>query len=244
MLAMALLTLSALLGGVSLLAFGLVLAFGPFELVPLRLSSAAALAWDTGLCLVFFLQHSVMVRRSFRARLRSRLPSPYHGAVYSVASGIALLLLVVLWQRLDVTILTVQGGARWVLRGLFAAAGLVFLWAVRSLGSFDTFGVAPLKAHLQGSEPPRLPLAIRGPYRWVRHPLYSLLLVFLWSSPDLTAGRLLLNALFTVWIVVGAHLEERDLVRDFGGPYRAYQREVPMLLPWTVPGGKVKGVET
>jgi protein-S-isoprenylcysteine O-methyltransferase Ste14 len=193
---------------------------------------------------VFFLQHSVMVRPSVRARLERRVPSPYYAAVYSVASGMALLLLVVLWQLSDVTLLTAGGGLRRVLGGVFVAAGVGFLWAVRSLGSFDTFGLEPIKAHLRGTEPRDLPLAIRGPYRWVRHPLYGLLLVLLWSCPDLTADRLLLNSLFTLWIVVGAHLEERDLVRAFGERYRVYQRQVPMLLPWKIPGEKVKGVET
>jgi protein-S-isoprenylcysteine O-methyltransferase Ste14 len=238
-----LLVFSVLLGGVSLLVFGLVLAFGPFEIVPLGLGTGAALAWDGGLSLVFFLQHSVMVRRSFRAWLGRRLPAHAHAAVYSVASGVALLLLVTLWQRTDVVLLTVEGTGRWVLRGLFFVAGFVFLWAVRALGAFDTFGVEPIKAHLRGAEPPSLPFAVGGPYRWVRHPLYSLLLVLLWSSPDLTADRLLFNGLFTAWIVVGARLEERDLVTEFGERYRAYQQVVPMLVPWKIPAGRLEGVD-
>ena len=60
----------------------------------------------------------------------------------------------------------------------------------------------------------------------------SLFLVLLWACPDVTADRLLLNGLFTGWIVVGSRLEERDLVREFGDAYRDYQRKVPMLLPW------------
>lgn len=51
-------TLSVLLGGLSLLGFFAVLLAGPFELVPLGLRPEAALAWDAGLCLAFFAQHS------------------------------------------------------------------------------------------------------------------------------------------------------------------------------------------
>jgi protein-S-isoprenylcysteine O-methyltransferase Ste14 len=234
------LVLSAVLGGVSLLGFGLVLALGPFELVPLGLGSSAALVWDAGLCLVFFVQHSGMIRRSFRERLGRLLPARYHAAVYSIASGAALLPLIVLWQRTPVW-LTLDGPLRGALRGAFVLAGLGFLWAVRSLGSFDTFGLAPIRAHLRGVEPRTLPLAIRGPYRWVRHPLYSLFLVLLWACPDVTAGRLLFNALFTAWLVVGTHLEERDLVRQFGEFYREYQRQVPMLVPWKRPDRSSNG---
>jgi protein-S-isoprenylcysteine O-methyltransferase Ste14 len=234
------LVLSAVLGGVSLLAFGLVLALGPFELFPLGLSVPAALAWDSGLCLVFFVQHSGMIRRSFRERLARVLPGPYHGAVYSIAAGIALLLLVGLWQRTPV-LLAAEGLPRWGLRGVFVLAGFAFLWGVRSLGSFDTFGLEPIRAHLRGTRPRTLPLAIRGPYLWVRHPLYSLFLVFLWTSPDLTADRLLFNVLFTGWIVLGTVLEERDLVGELGDSYRAYQNRVPMLVPWKRPGPSLKG---
>ena len=231
------LALSALLGGVSLLAFGLALALGPFEILGLGLSPKAALLWDGGLCLVFFVQHSGMVRASFRALLGRRVPEHYHLALYSMASGIALLLLVGLWQTPDLSLLVVQGAPRWILRGVFVLTGAGFLWAVRSLGSFDTFGLEPIRSHLRGRASRSMPLAIRGPYRWVRHPLYSLFLVLLWSCPDVTADRLLFNGLFTVWIVAGTLLEERDLVDQFGEPYREYQRQVPMLIPWRKPRG-------
>jgi protein-S-isoprenylcysteine O-methyltransferase Ste14 len=41
----------------------------------------------------------------------------------------------------------------------------------------------------------------------------------------------LFNVLWTTWVVVGARLEERDLVELYGDAYRTYQRQVPMLLP-------------
>ena len=227
------LILSVLIGGLSLLGFGLALATGPFQVVSLGFSPPNALAWDAALCLVFFVQHSVMVRRGFRARLAQNVPAHYHGALYSIASGVALFLLLLLWQHTGIELYSVEGALRLVLRGLFVLAGVVFLWAIRALGSFDTFGVEPLRSHLRGApEPVVLPLAIRGPYRFVRHPLYSLFLVLLWAAPDVTADRLLFNGLFTAWLVVGTLLEERDLVDQFGEDYRAYQRQVPMLVPW------------
>jgi methanethiol S-methyltransferase len=235
------LVLSAVLGSVSLLGFGLVLALGPFEMVPLGLTVPAALAWDAALCLVFFVQHSGMIRRPFRERLGRALSPHLLPAVYSIASSVALFLLIVLWQRTPV-LLSVEGPLRWALRGAFVLGGFGFLWAVHSLGSFDTFGLEPIRAHRRGAEPRSLPLAIRGPYRWVRHPLYSLFLVFLWTCPHITADRLLFNGLFTAWIVLGSVLEERDLIRDLGEDYRAYQRQVPMLVPWRRPTPSSSGV--
>jgi len=237
------LLLSVLLGGLSLCGFGLFLAAGPFEIVTLRLSPVTALVWDAALCLAFFVQHSGMIRRPFRERLRRVIPSHYHPAVYSIASGAVLLLLLGLWQRSQIVLLSVEGPLRWILRGLFLATGPGFLWGVRALGSFDTFGLRPIRAHLRGTVPRSLPLAIRGPYRWVRHPLYSLFLVMMWTCPDITPDRLLFAILFTGWMILGIVLEERDLVREFGAPYRAYQKQVPMLVPWRAPSTRTLPLE-
>ena len=72
---------------------------------------------------------------------------------------------------------------------------------------------------------------VKGPYRWVRHPLYLFMILMIWSSPNLTMDRLLFNGLWTVWIVIGSILEERDLIFEFGDVYREYQQRVPMFIP-------------
>ena len=65
----------------------------------------------------------------------------------------------------------------------------------------------------------------------VRHPLYLFSILMIWSCPDLTTDRLLFNFLWTVWIVIGAFLEERDLVTEFGDLYLEYRKRVPMFIP-------------
>ena len=66
----------------------------------------------------------------------------------------------------------------------------------------------------------------------MRHPLYLCQILVIWSGPDVTSDRLLFIVLWTAWIVLGAHLEEKDLLAQFGAQYGQYQKEVPMLLPW------------
>jgi protein-S-isoprenylcysteine O-methyltransferase Ste14 len=58
--------------------------------------------------------------------------------------------------------------------------------------------------------------------------------LMIWSYPDLTLDRLLLNLLFTVWVIVATLLEERDLMAAYGEAYRSFQRKVPMLVPWRI----------
>jgi protein-S-isoprenylcysteine O-methyltransferase Ste14 len=109
---------------------------------------------------------------------------------------------------------------------------------VISLAGFDAFGVRALRLRLRGERHEPAGLAIRGAYRYVRHPLYLFVLLLIWSAPQMSADRLLFNVLWTAWIVIGARLEERDLVGEFGDAYRDYQRRVPMLVPWRRPAAK------
>ncbi len=79
-----------------------------------------------------------------------------------------------------------------------------------------------------------MPFTIRGPYRYVRHPFYFFILVMIWSCPETTLDRLLFNCLWSIWIVAGTVLEERDLTEEFGQKYRDYQKDTPMLIPWKI----------
>lgn len=227
--------LSAALGAGSLLLLLPFLLFGSLNLVDLERGRGPSLALDGFLCLVFFVQHSGMIRVGFRRRLVRFARAEYHAAVFSVASGIALLLMLVFWQEAGPALIRFEGAARWALRGVFGIAVLGFAWSGLALGGFDTFGLHAIRDHLRGRTPRETSFAIRGPYRWVRHPIYTCTLLMLWSCPDVTADRLLLGLLWTVWIVIGTVLEERDLVGVFGDDYRRYQREVPMLIPWKRP---------
>lgn len=130
--------------------------------------------------------------------------------------------------------MSAQGALRWMLRGVFYLSLSGIFWGLWSLGKFDAFGVDQIRNPAQGTSAAQSRLLVRGPYRWVRHPLYFFSLLMIWSCPDLTVDRLVFNILWTAWIVVGTVLEERDLVEFFGEEYRNYQRQVPMLLPKSI----------
>ena len=223
--------LAVLFGGGSLMAFLVFLLAGSPQLINLKLRTNEALWWDAGLSMAFFIQHSGMVRRSFRQRLSRFLPEEYEGAIYAIISGIVLLAVVVLWQKSS-PFFTVPGGVfRWLFYVVYVLSFTGFIWGSRSLKVFDPHGLKPILGRLRGKRPRPVLLSVRGPYRWVRHPLYLFMMLMIWSCPDLTSDRLLFNGLWTAWIVIGSVLEERDLVSEFDDAYREYQRKVPMLSP-------------
>ena len=225
-----LLVLAYILGCTSLGLFGLFLWLGPFPVANLNLTTPLIMWFDALLAITFFLQHSVMLRRPFRARLARLLPEYYQPVLYAILSAVVLFLLPLFWQ-LGPDLLTLRGPLRWLVRGAFFASMAGMVWGFGSLRHFDPLGAGPVLAHLRSQPAPATHLIIRGAYRWVRHPIYSSFLLMIWASPDVTADRLLFNVLWSVWMAIGTRLEERDLAADFGEAYRKYQRSVPMLLP-------------
>ena len=217
---------------ICVLPFALAVAYPLGSLLPMRWPVTSALFWDAGLSFLFFMQHSGMVRRRFRTWLAGFVPPNFYSAIYAIASGAALTLVVALWQTTEIRLLEFQGAWLWVARGCGGMAIVVFVYSVYALRSFDPFGLAPIRAYMRESQMQTPKFVVQGPYQWVRHPLYSCVIVLIWSCPELTADRLLLNVIWTAWICGATVLEETDLRNEFGKAYQDYCSRVPMLVPW------------
>src|SRR5262249_39834150 len=112
-----------------------------------------------------------------------------------------------------------------------AGGGAGVVWTrpagLRFLGGRGAGGRAPAPAE---------PLRVGGPYRYVRHPLMTCTLLFLWGLPVMSPTLALLSGGLTAYILLALPLEERDLLRQFGPAYAAYRRRVPALIPPRPPG--------
>ena len=237
----AILALACVIGGLGQLAFITFVLCGPFGWIDLGgLDDRNRLVLDGVLSFFFFLQHSGMIRRSFKEQLsRWGVPKPYHCAIYTTASGAVLILQTMLWQvSSSWTFVRVQGAPRVLMRAVFVASLALMVWMARSLHSADFLGIKPLLDYIRSSEEEVSKpfsgdgkLVIRGAFQYVRHPSYLACIGMIWSFPDVTADRLLFNTLWTCWIIVGTCLEERDLIELFKHDYLCYQASVPMLVP-------------
>ena len=108
------------------------------------------------------------------------------------------------------------------------AAGLAFaIWARVFLGR-NWSGTVTLKEQHE--------LIRGGPYRWVRHPIYTgLLFAFLGSAVALGQWRGLL-AVLIVFVALWRKLrmEERWLTEMFGEQYARFRQEVAALVPFVL----------
>jgi protein-S-isoprenylcysteine O-methyltransferase Ste14 len=224
--------LALIVGDGALIAFAIFAFAGPPGFLDLGLEQRDILWFDTSLSLLFFIQHSGMVRNSFRRWTARFIPQEYDRAFYAIASGAVLLAVTICWQETPHSYQAPDGVFRWSLRAVYWLSLLGLVWGVISLRFFDPCGIWPVIVRLREKEQKRMPFAARGAYLWARHPLYLFMMLAMWSYPALQSDRLLFNGFWTVWIVIGAFLEERDLVAEFGETYREYQQQVPMLIPW------------
>ncbi len=123
------------------------------------------------------------------------------------------------WSHLDL-----PAWVRWSGAAIMAMCLPLIYWIFSSLGTNVTPTVAIRREHT---------LVVHGPYRWVRHPLYTVgFIAFI--------GFSLLSAIwFTgMMLVLGfgvlalrTPLEEKRLVERFGEEYRAYMRRTGRYLP-------------
>lgn len=110
---------------------------------------------------------------------------------------------------------------------VFIIGAVLLMWARESIGIHwahaADFQIVP------GQD-----LVTDGPYRFIRHPMYSgLLLIFL--GAELFTASLLVVAVIPLggFLWWQARQEERILEEAFGETYRAYRARTTMFLPWT-----------
>ena len=115
-------------------------------------------------------------------------------------------------------------GLRWLGVGLGLLSNFGIYWLFSSLGSNITPTSATRKEHK---------LVTSGPYRWVRHPLYTIGSM-LFVSFGLVADNWFIAALGLLAFIVMAirtPTEEANLIEKFGDEYREYMKNTGAFLP-------------
>jgi protein-S-isoprenylcysteine O-methyltransferase Ste14 len=183
-----------------------------------------ALVWLTGLSAVAWV--ALELRQSRNSRPDARRSDRGSRAVIAVAAVVGALLAVSASRGLPEFAIGNREVAGWCGLVLMWAAIALRQWCFRTLGRYFTFTVQTSSDQT---------VVTTGPYRFVRHPAYSALLL------AAAAGGLYIGNWLSLVALVGAVtaglayriiVEERALDQDVGAPYRDYAATHKRLVPF------------
>ena len=192
--------------------------------------SAVAVSVDVACMLLFGLQHSAMARPAVKRFVSERLGADLERSCYVLMACASLLLLMLAWRPLPQVLWSLPAWRVWFQVG-FVLGTLGVYAAAFALNHAELLGLpqAWFGSGLPGIQPNCL--RVSGPYRLVRHPLMTGLLLVFWSTWQMTLGHALFALGMTVYVFVGTHFEEVRLARQFGQAYEEYRARTGMFLP-------------
>jgi protein-S-isoprenylcysteine O-methyltransferase Ste14 len=196
---------------------------------------ARAVGADVALFTVFALHHSVFARDGFRQSI-VRLVGVLERTVYVWIASALFIAVCALWRPVS--------GVAWRLDAPsivwpIAAAQILGIWlTLRSAALIDIRELSGLKQLDANGPVPRQGATVsapsefstRGPYGWVRHPIYSGWFLIVFAVPTMTLTRLVFAAISSLYLLIAIPLEERSLQRSSNGAYEHYMRQVRWKL--------------
>jgi protein-S-isoprenylcysteine O-methyltransferase Ste14 len=195
-----------------------------------------ALMWS-GYCAL----HSYLISIRFTNML-NRILKKYYAFYRLFYFLISLLLLIPLMNytaQSDDRIIIVYGHYLNILRNvLIYGSLLMFCWAF--FLDYDSLSFLGIRQILNFKKTkglsPSVEIKKSGLLGIIRHPMYLALIIYLWCQTQ-KISDIVVSTVLTVYIIIGIKLEEKKLILEFGETYIKYQKQVPMLIPFT----KAKG---
>ena len=182
---------------------------------------------------LFAAHHSAFARPRLKQWVARVAPPELERSLYTWISSVLFILVCSWWVRLPGVLYMLTGG--WAATAYMVQAAAIGL-TIRSsaaLGVLDLAGVTPLRRARSGDAAAHVPLATRGVYGFVRHPLYFSWALFVFAAPEMTATRALFAVVSTAYLALAIPWEERALIHTFGDEYDAYRRRVKWRM---IPG--------
>ncbi|MCU0821355.1 MAG: DUF1295 domain-containing protein [Spirochaetes bacterium] len=179
--------------------------------------------------------HSFLISTSF-TKLMTRLLKNYYAfyrLFFNIISIILLVPLIKFTAHQDNNIIITYPPALNIIRYILISCTLImFIWPFFSNYDFlSFFGIRQiLNLGREGNTSKEINK--NGLLGIVRHPMYFALIIYLWCQ-TFSAADIVVNTVLTIYIIIGTFLEEKKLVLEFGESYIKYQKEVPMLIPFT-----------
>lgn len=177
------------------------------------------LAWT-----FYFAFHSLAADLRIKASLKRKIGSWFrlYRITYNLVSVSGLVALYLFQQQLKPVFQFSAIMPGWIFLSLGA---LVMLLALRGYNLNEFAGVQ--------EEQEKQALNISGLNQYVRHPLYSglILLVIGYLFLETSVPRLISVGAILIYLPIGTLSEERKLEKIFGEKYRKYKEKTPMYFP-------------
>jgi protein-S-isoprenylcysteine O-methyltransferase Ste14 len=195
---------------------------------PYILQGFLAILW----CTLHSLLIAPGVNRGIRKLLGVRYS--YHRIIYNLFSAISLLPVIYLEYSLrDIVIFDWHHPVFQFLRIVLFILSIVFFYlgGLQYSGA-EFLGISQIRTGQKNTTLSSTgSLNTSGILAVTRHPWYLGALMIIWLR-NIYDTVLIVNSIFSIYLIVGSILEERKLVREFGGEYRNYRKQVSMLIPW------------
>lgn len=178
----------------------------------------------TGL-VAYYAIHSLMASESVKKSISRWVNDLNYRLMYSVVSFILLIPVVIVYIRMTPYIFAETGlWGRFVLLTSVLLALKIFILSFKKIQLMEFLGLKPIRKNQ---------LITTGIYQYIRHPLYlSISLVLTGLSIATPSDRnFIVFAITVVYIIIGSHLEEKRLIREYGDLYQSYKSKTPMLIP-------------
>jgi methanethiol S-methyltransferase len=214
--------------GAALFVFSLTYFVFAYEITfarPVEVARTGALAWNIGLFSVFALHHSLFARDRVRAAVVRLVTPALERSVYVWVASVLFIAVCAWWAPMPGVVWAVEGPLRFVLWGLQAFGGWL---ALRSAVVIDVW-------ELSGITSPRVTgeFKAKGPYAWMRHPIYTGWLLLVFAVSPMTMTRAVFAVISSAYLLLAIPFEERSLRATSHGAYERYMERVPWKL---VPG--------
>lgn len=181
--------------------------------------------------------HSFLISIRF-TNIMSRLLKNYYAfyrLFYVVISLVLLVMVLDYSNQIDKEIIITYSPAWSIIRNILMYGSLImFFWAFffnyDSLSFFGIRQIMNMGKVKNGNSSEELKK--NGLLGITRHPMYLALIIYLLTQ-NFRIADIISNIILIIYVIVGTKLEERKLVMEFGDSYIKYQKEVPMLIPFT-----------
>ena len=186
----------------------------------------------------FGIFHTYLASLKVKSYLRQNFTGilPFYRLIYNFISLLIIYLFYIYLPQPDLTIYDLIKPFDFIILGFQFLSLLGFIWCFKYFSFKEFVGISQIKRWYKRNYnlndlDEKLTLKIKGPYKYMRHPVYFFSIMFLIFRPTMDLTYLTLVIMFILYFYVGSYYEEKKLLEIFGEEYSEYQKAVPRMFP-------------